>query len=116
MVARGAQAGMSDEDIATQQVEIIAAAQVQARNNLKTNFILQEVAQAEKIEVNDAEVLQRINAMAKQQKKPAKTLIKEMQRSGRISSLKSSILIGKAIDFLIENAKIEEADVEVAEA
>lgn len=112
MVARGAQAGMSDEDIATQQAEIIAAAQVQARNNLKTNFILQEVAQAENIEVNDAEVLQRINAMAKQQKKPAKTLIKEMQRSGRISSLKNSILIGKAIDFLIENAKVELAEVE----
>ena len=86
MVARGAQAGMSDEDIATQQAEIIAAAQVQARNNLKTNFILQEVARAENIEVNDAEVFQRVNAMAKQQKKSPKALAKEMQRSGRISS------------------------------
>jgi hypothetical protein len=35
-----------------------------------------------------------------------------MQRSGRISSLKNSILIGKAIDFLIENAKVELAEVE----
>ena len=116
MVARGAQAGMSDEDIATQQAEIIAAAQVQARNNLKTNFILQEVARAENIEVNDAEVFQRVNAMAKQQKKSPKALAKEMQRSGRISSLRSSILIGKAIDFLIENAKIEEAAVEAEAA
>ena len=116
MVARGAQAGMSDEDIATQQAEIIAAAQVQARNNLKTNFILQEVARAENIEVNDAEVFQRVNAMAKQQKKSPKALAKEMQRSGRISSLRSSILIGKAIDFLIENAKIEEAEVEAEAA
>jgi len=39
-----------------------------------------------------------------------------MQRSGRISSLRSSILIGKAIDFLIENAKIEEAEVEAEAA
>ena len=38
MVARGAQAGMSDEDIATQQAEIIAAAQVQARNNLENKL------------------------------------------------------------------------------
>ena len=87
-----------------------------ARNNLKTNFILQEVARAENIEVNDAEVFQRVNAMAKQQKKSPKALAKEMQRSGRISSLRSSILIGKAIDFLIENAKIEEAEVEAEAA
>lgn len=115
MVARGAQAGMSDDQIAAQQAEIIATAQVQARNNLKTNFILQEIARAENIEASDAEVIQRINAMAKQQNKSAKTLTKEMQRSGRISSLKNSILIGKAIDFLIDNAKVEELAAETEE-
>jgi trigger factor len=112
MVARGAQAGMSDEQIAAQQAEIIATAQVQARNNLKTNFILQEIARAESIQASDAEVLQRISAMAQQQNKSAKALTKEMQRSGRISSLKNSILIGKAIDFLIDNAKVEETEAE----
>lgn len=116
MVARGAQAGMSDEQIATQQAEIIAAAQVQARNNLKTNFILQEIARAENIEASDAEVLQRIGVMAKQQKKSAKALTKEMQRSGRLSSLRNSILIGKAIDFLLDNAKVEEHDTDTADA
>jgi len=112
MVSRGAQAGLSDDEIAAQQAEIIATAQIQARNNLKTNFILQEVAHAENIEVNESEVLQRINEMARQQKKSPKILIKELQRSGRISSLKNSILIGKAIDFLVDNAKMEEAEAE----
>lgn len=116
MVARGAQAGMSDEDLATQQAEIIAAAQVQARNNLKTNFILQEIARAESIEASDAELIQRIGIMAKQQKKSAKVLTKEMQRSGRLSSLRNSILIGKAIDFLLDNAKVEEVEAEAQDA
>jgi trigger factor len=116
MVARGAQAGLSDEEIAAQQAGIIATAQIQARNNLKTNFILQEMAQAEGIDVNEAEVLQRINAMAGQLKKSPKVLIKELQRSGRISSLKNSILIGKAIDFLVDNAKVEEVEAEATEA
>jgi trigger factor len=110
MVARGAQAGLSDDEIAAQQAGIIATAQIQARNNLKTNFILQEIAQAENIEVSESEVLERINAMARQQKKSPKILVKELQRSGRISSLKNSILIGKAIDFLVDNAKVEEAE------
>lgn len=116
MVARGAQAGMSDEELATQQAEIIATAQVQARNNLKTNFILQEIARAESIEASDAEVIQRIGVMAKQQKKSAKALTKEMQRSGRLSSLRNSILIGKAIDFLLDNAKVEEVEAEASDA
>ena len=112
MVSRGAQAGLSDEEIASQQAEIVAAAQVQARNNLKTNFILQEIAQAENITASDAEVVQRIAAMAQQQNKSAKALTRELQKSGRISSLKNSILIGKAIDFLVDNAKVEQAEIE----
>lgn len=116
MVARGAQAGMSDEEIAAEQAAIIATAEQQARNNLKTNFILQEIAHAEKIAVTDNEVAQRIAAIARQEKKAPKALMKEMQRSGRISSLRNSILIGKAIDFLIDNAKVEEVEAEAPEA
>lgn len=116
MVARGAQAGLSDDEIAGQQAEIISTAQVQARNNLKTNFILQEIAHEEKIAVTDNEVAQRVAAMAHQQKKTPKVLMKEMQRSGRISSLRNSILIGKAIDFLVDNAKVEEVEANSTEA
>jgi len=112
MVARGAQAGMSDEEIAAQQAEIIASAQVQARNNLKTNFILQEIAHAEKIAVTDNEVNHRIALMAQQQKKSPKALARDLQRSGRISSIRNSILIGKAIDFLVDNANVVEIDTE----
>lgn len=116
MVARGAQAGLSDEDIEAQQADIVATAQVQARNNLKTNFILQEIAQAEDINVSETEMAQRITAMAKQEKKAVKTYARELQKSGRISSIQNSMLIGKAIDFLVENAKIEETEAETAEA
>ncbi len=108
MVSRGAQSGMSDEDIANQQEEIIATAQVQARNNLKTNFILQEIANAEKITVTDNEVAQRVASIAQQQKKSPKALMRELQKDGRISSLKNSILIGKSIDFLVDITKVEE--------
>lgn len=114
MVARGAQAGMSDEEIAAEQAAIVATAEQQARNNLKTNFILQEIAHAENIEVSDTEVAQRVAGMARREKKAPKAMMKELQRSGRISSLRNSILIGKAIDFLVESAKVEEAEGEAS--
>jgi len=110
IVSRGAQAGLSDEEIAAQQGDIIATAQVQARNNLKTNFILQDIAEAEKIEVTDQDLIQRIAAMAQQAKKPVKKYIREIQKSGQINSIRNSILIGKAIDFLVEEANISEVD------
>lgn len=116
MVARGAQAGLSDEDIEAQQGDIIATAQVQARNNLKTNFILQEIAQAEEITVSQNELLQRITAMAEQEKKKVKAFIKELQRGNRIDSIQNSILVGKAIDFLVENAQIEEVEANTEDA
>jgi len=106
MVARGAQAGLSDEEIEAQQADIIATAQIQARNNLKTNFLLQDIAEAEKIEVSDQDLIQRIAAMAQQAKKPVKKYIRELQKSGQINSIRNSILIGKAIDFLVDNANI----------
>ncbi len=116
MVQRGAQSGMSDEDIAADQAAIVATAQQQARNNLKTNFILQEIANEEKIEVSDTEVAQRVAGMAQQQKKAPKAMMKDLQRSGRISSIRNSILIGKAIDFLVDSAKVEEVEAEKEEA
>jgi trigger factor len=115
MVARGAQAGLSDEEIEAQQAEIIATAQVQARNNLKTNFLLQEIAETENIEVTDQDMIQRVTAMAKQEKKPVKKYIRELRKSGRISSIQNSILIGKAIDFLVDNAVITEESSDTAE-
>ena len=112
MVARGAQAGMSDEEIEAQQADIIATAQVQARNNLKTNFILQEIAQVEDITVTESDLGQRITAMAQQEKKSLKPFVRELKRSGQINSIQNSILIGKVIDFLVDNAVISEVEAE----
>ena len=116
MVQRGAQAGLSDDEIAAQQADIIATAQIQARNNLKTNFILQEIAEVEDISVNEQDLSQRIAAMAQQEKKPMKAYVRDLKKSGRISSIQNSILISKAIDFLVENAVIEEVEAETEAA
>ncbi|MBK1791137.1 trigger factor [Persicirhabdus sediminis] len=116
MRARGASSGLTEEQIAAQEEEIQTAAASQAGNNLKTNFILQEIAGAEGIKVDDQELTQRIIQMATQEKKNVKTYIKELQQSGRIDSLRNSILVGKTIDFLIENAKLEDVEVVTTEA
>lgn len=109
MVRRGVQAGMSEEEIETQQNEIFASAGQQAVANLRTNFILQEIARLENITVTDAELLNHLAQIAQSRKVAPKKLIRDMQRAGRLPSIRNSIAIGKTIDFLVEQANVVES-------
>ena len=109
MVKRGVQSGMSEEEIESQQNEIFASAGHQAVSNLRTNFILQEIARVENITVSDAELVNHLARVAQSRKQAPKKFIKDIQRSGRLPSIRSSIGIGKAIDFLVEHANVVES-------
>ncbi len=107
MVRRGMMSGMSEEDLASQEAEIFASAGNQAVTNLRTNFILQEIAVTEKIHATDAELINHLAQLAQQRKVAPKKFIKDMQRSGRLPSIRNSIVIGKAIDFVVKHAEVE---------
>jgi trigger factor len=109
MVQRGVQSGMTEDEIESQQAEIFASAGHQAITNLRTNFILQEIARVEDINVTDAELVNHLARIAQSRKVAPKKFIKDMQRGGRLPSIRSSIRIGKAIDFLVEHAEVVES-------
>ena len=109
MVKRGVQSGMSEDEIESQQPEIFASAGSQAVSNLRTNFILQEIARVEKIAVTDAELVNHLIQIANSRKVAPKKFIKDMQRAGRIPNIRSSMAIGKTIDFLVEHANVVES-------
>ena len=109
MVRQGVQSGMSESEIESQQAEIFASAGHQAVTNLRTNFILQEIARVENITVTDAELVNHLARIAESRKLAPKKFIKDMQRAGRLQSIRSSIATGKAIDFLVEHAMVVES-------
>ena len=109
MVKRSVQSGMSEDEIESQQTEIFASAGSQAVSNLRTNFILQEIARVEKITVTDAELVNHLIQIANSRKVAPKKFIKDMQRAGRIPNIRSSMAIGKTIDFLVEQANVVES-------
>ena len=109
MVRRGVQAGMSEEEIESQQNEIFASAGHQAISTLRTNFILQEIARLEDITVTDAELINHLAQIAESRKVAPKKFIRDMQKAGRLPSIRNSIAIGKAIDFLVEHANVQES-------
>lgn len=110
MVERGMGSGMSEDEIEARQEEIFTAANQRAQMNLRTDFILQRIAEAEEFEVTQEELANRVASMANQAKKPIKTFAKELQQSGRLRGVQHSMLLSKTIDFLLEHAKVEVSD------
>ncbi|MBB5351040.1 trigger factor [Haloferula luteola] len=108
LVQQSAQSGLSQDEILAQRDEIFASAGVQARTNLKTNFILQEIARAENLSVSDQELVGHLAQVAASRKENPKKFIKQLQREGRIAGIRNSMLVGKAIDFVLEHASVEE--------
>jgi trigger factor len=116
LVRGAAQAGMSDDEITTQQEALLATAAEQARTNIKTNFILQEIATKENIVVSDQELLQHIMALAQQRKEDPAKLVKQLRENNQIPGLRNSLLINKALDFLLEHASVAETSATITDA
>ena len=109
LVKRGVQSGMSQSEIESQQTEIFTTAADQATANLRTNFILQEIARVENIAVTDPELVSHLIQIANSRKAAPKKFIKDLQRTGQIQNVRRSMMIGKTIDFLIEHATVTES-------
>lgn len=110
MVSRGYEQGMSEGDIEENQEDLLKNAETQAKNNVKTMFILDEIAEKEGISVSDDELSQRVYMMAMQQRRPVKKLAREMQQQNAFPEIRHDILISKTIEFLRENAVVTEVD------
>ena len=108
LVERGLEAGMSEEEIQTRQDEIFNAASHQAVNNIRTNFILREIAAVENLAISDQELATHLVEVAVSRKLDPKKFIGELRKSKRIESVRRSMLVGKAIDFLLEHATVTE--------
>jgi trigger factor len=81
----------------------------EAVKRVKTDLILNSIAKEENMVVSEAEVDQKIQELATiyEQKNPEK-LKKDLQKDGRISSIKQAILLEKTADFVKEQAKAVE--------
>jgi trigger factor len=116
IVEEGSQLGASDDDIVSNQEEIFSIATTRAENNLRSNFILQEIAEAEQIQVSDSDLIVHISRIAESRKEPITKVIKQLQKTRRIQSIRNSLRMAKTIDFLVEQVTVIEVTPEELEA
>lgn len=103
--------GMGVEQIRGNLDRLTAGAADQAKNELKLFFALSKVAADNGIEVDESEVNGQIAYMAMMQNQRPEKLKQSMANSGQLSDLWLSLRERKALDKLLEGAKIEEVEV-----
>ncbi len=99
--------GVTQDQIGEQQEDILKEAQERALENVKLRYIGLRIATELKFESSVAEVDEEIASMAIRQQKDARTLRKEMEENDTISSVAEQIRFNKALNYMLENAKIK---------
>ena len=99
--------GMTQEQVAEQQEDILKQAQERAQENVKLRYIGLGIAKELELDASDVEVNEEIASMAVRQQKDARTLRKEMEENDTIDSIGEQIRFNKALDYMLENAKIK---------
>lgn len=104
--------GVNEAELVNQQEAILNTATQQARQNVKISFILSEVARAENLSVADAQVQMALAQMAARSGMPVKKYLAQAQKEGVINSLRDDLLLQNAIEFLKDQAVVEETEPE----
>lgn len=74
--------------------------------DIRFSYLLSRIAEAEKIEVDEGEVKEKIEEMAEKFQRPVDEVLGLMYKTGRLQSLSLDMLRKRVLDFLLEHAKI----------
>jgi trigger factor len=106
--------GVPKDLIEKQKDEIYALASHNAKEKLKLDFIYQRIAEKEGIRALPEEVNMRIVTLAHAYQMAPQKFLKELEKRDGVAQIYQQLVQEKVLDFLHENAKIEDAPAEPA--
>jgi trigger factor len=99
------QAGFTTAQIRAREAELRQKSLSTTERNLKQHFILDRIAEREKIEVSGAEIDAHIAMMALQSGENPRRVRSRLVKSGLIENLEAQIRERKAVDVILSSAK-----------
>lgn len=99
--------GMSQEQVQAQTADMMDEAKVKGEEQVKLRYIMLELADTEGITVDDQAVSEEIARMAVQQGRDAAEVRAEIEKEDNLDNVADQLRFGKAIEFLLENAKVK---------
>jgi trigger factor len=109
LVHRNRERGVPDEVLKGKEKELVDGAGSVAAHRLKTNFILQRIAEREKIQVTREDVDLRVRQEAARYNISVEKMRKELQEHDALDGIAEQILLGKTLDFLKANVSVHPA-------
>lgn len=104
--------GLDQQAIMEAQEQIVNAASQQARQNVKMDFILSEIAKRESVEVTEDELRRALANISVQQNIPPKKLLADARKNGLIDRVRADLLIQNTVNLLKDQAVVEEVEPE----
>jgi trigger factor len=106
------EAGLSDEEIKSRQRLLERDVLNSTALALKEHFVLQKIAEVEKLEVSDDEIEAEIDAIADQVGESARRVRAQYEREDMIETLAAQLIERKALDLVLGSAEYEEVAME----
>ena len=100
--------GVPTENIENQKNEIFGYANQNAKERVKGAFILGRIADKEGIRVSQEDLVQRVTQLAAQNQMTFQKMVKELQDRGALATVRDQVLVGKALEFVVQHAHVEE--------
>jgi trigger factor len=100
--------GVGREVIEQQKDQIYAAATHNAKERVKAKFLLQKIAEKEDVKVSQEEIARRVQTLATMYQIPPDKFLKDLQKRNGLIEIFDQIMNEKVIDFLQQNARIED--------
>jgi trigger factor len=102
------QRGVLKDAIDAQKDQIYGTANTAAKQRVKASFVFNRIAEKEGIRVEQMEAGLRLQELATQYKMPVDKLVKDLEKSGRLSDVYHQILSEKVVDLLVQYARVQD--------
>ena len=108
LVRQNTQRGIGRELIEKQKDEIYAAAAGNAKERVKLAFLVGRIAEQEKIQASQEDLLKRAQQLAAMYQMPFDQFLKDLQKRNGVNELYEQVLHEKVLELLEKNAAITE--------
>jgi len=100
--------GIADDEIAARQRTLERDSLQSTALALKEHFVLQKIADVEKLEVTDDDINDEIERLAEQHDEPPRRLRAQLEREGMMDALAADLIERKALDLVLSTAQYED--------
>jgi trigger factor len=109
-------AGYSEDEIRSRAAVLEQNAAEVTERALKERFVLQKIAEVEKIDLKDEDIQFEIEMIAQRTGESARRVRARLEKDDLLETLATEVLEGKALDLVLENANYEDVPLETPAA